>query len=157
MKGDRLSASSVTAAPQISTPTDGKSNFKYPVLQPIIDLLQYQVFLERIQGEITQMAQALQAAGIPISLVMNSVGETGKELIKLLDSKSSLEEGGEIIMRIFDRYVLLFVFVLLLSTLTQAYNSVHVCVAVDASHPSFAINADSFIHSSTLPTPHGRS
>lgn len=104
------------------------------------------------------MARALKVAGIPINLVTNTVGETGKELIKLLDSKSNLEVGGEIVMRIFDRSVILLEYSLLLSTTSnQAYHSVHVYIAVDPCYPSFAVNTNSFIHSSTLSTPHGRS
>jgi len=51
-----------------------------------------------------QVVRALQIAGIPTNLVMNIVGETGKELIKLLDTKSNLKIGGEIVLRIFNRY-----------------------------------------------------
>lgn len=105
LKEDRL-RSSVSASPAPAQP-DNPSKPKYPVLQPIIDLLQYRVFLDRIRSEIMQVVQALQAAGIPTNLVLNIVGETGKELLKLLDSKSSLTVGGEILLRIFDRCALL--------------------------------------------------
>lgn len=106
LKEDRLGSSTSTPAVlQPPTLTNKQPTPNYPVLQPIIDLLQYQVFLERIQDEITQVVRALQKAGIPTTLVMNTVGETGKELIKLLDSKASLTVGGEIVLRIFERFV----------------------------------------------------
>ena len=51
-----------------------------------------------------QVVHALQTAGIPTNLVMNLVGETGRELIKLLDARPNLTIGGEIVLRIFNRY-----------------------------------------------------
>jgi mediator of RNA polymerase II transcription subunit 17 len=107
LKEDRLSRT--TSAPTTSqnlAPIQGEkhSKSKYPILQPIIDLLQYQVFLDRIRSEVMQVVRALQAAGIPTKLVMNIVGETGKELVKLLDAKQDLTVGGEIVLRVFDRY-----------------------------------------------------
>ncbi|KAJ3570395.1 hypothetical protein NP233_g4432 [Leucocoprinus birnbaumii] len=109
LKEDRLSSSS---SPPPATPNPEKQlQSNYPILQPIIDLLQYQVFLNTIRTEVTQMAHALQAAGIPTNLTMNIVGETGKELVKLLDGKPSLTVGGEIMVRIFDRHTIRFTFV----------------------------------------------
>lgn len=104
LKEDRLKPS--TSGPPPSTSIDHSPKLGYPVLQPVIDLLQYRVFLDRIQNEIVQVARALQAAGIPVRLVMNTVGETGKELLNLLDSKATLTVGGEVVLRIFERYVI---------------------------------------------------
>jgi len=106
LKDDRLGSFIQTSALQQQSAIQvNQSKSKYPILQPIIDLLQYQVFLDRIRNEVTQVVYALQIAGIPTSLIMNIVGETGKELIKLLDTKSNLKIGGEIVLRIFSRYV----------------------------------------------------
>lgn len=102
MKEDRLKSS----APGLPLPSSADNKPKYPVLQPVIDLLQYQVFIDRIQNEVVQVVRALQMAGIPVHLVMNVVGETSKELLDLLDSTVTLTVGGEIVLRIFDRYAI---------------------------------------------------
>lgn len=75
-----------------------------PLLQPIIDLLQYQVFCERVKAEVDRMERALDVAGVPSSLRFNAVGESGKELVKLLDEVSVQKIGGEAVLRIDDRY-----------------------------------------------------
>ncbi|KAF9453081.1 hypothetical protein P691DRAFT_802458 [Macrolepiota fuliginosa MF-IS2] len=112
LKGDRLGSSTSAAnVPQAVPPPESHPGSKYPVLQPVIDLLQYQVFLERVRHEITQVVQALEAAGIHTTLVLSTVGETGKELIKLLDSETNLTVGGEIVLRIFERHTIRFTFV----------------------------------------------
>ncbi|XP_006460295.1 hypothetical protein AGABI2DRAFT_203249 [Agaricus bisporus var. bisporus H97] len=104
LKEDRLKSS----APGPPLPSSADNKPKYPVLQPVIDLLQYQVFIDRIQNEVVQVVRALQMAGIPVHLVMNVVGETSKELLDLLDSTVTLTVGGEIVLRIFDRHTIRF-------------------------------------------------
>jgi mediator of RNA polymerase II transcription subunit 17 len=78
-----------------------------PMLQPVIDLLQYQGFCESVKAEVNKMVKALGAAGVPCGLRINSVGENGKELVKLLSEDDTRKIGGEIILRIHDRCALL--------------------------------------------------
>jgi mediator of RNA polymerase II transcription subunit 17, fungi type len=52
------------------------------------------------------MVRALGVAGVPCGLRFNSVGENGKELVKLLNEDSSQKIGGEAILRVDDRYEL---------------------------------------------------
>ncbi|KAF5363246.1 hypothetical protein D9756_000427 [Leucocoprinus leucothites] len=112
LKEDRLSSSSsAPATPQNPVQVEKQLKNKYFILQPIIDILQYQVFLDTIRTEVMQIVHALRAAGIPTTLVMNIVGETGKELIKLLDARPNPTVGGEIIVRIFNRHTIRFNFV----------------------------------------------
>jgi mediator of RNA polymerase II transcription subunit 17 len=75
-----------------------------PLLQPIIDLLQYQSFCNRVKSEANKMVKALGAAGIPSILRFTAVGESGKELAKQLDEGSTVKMGGEAVLRIDNRY-----------------------------------------------------
>jgi hypothetical protein len=160
LKEDRLSHPN--AAPNqtqntSSTQGDKQPKSKYPILQPIIDLLQYQVFLDRIQSEVIQVVRALQVAGIPTQLTMNTVGGTGTELVKFLDSTVSLSVGGEIVLRIFNQYdTFPFAMITTIDNL-QAHDPLHFRVAFNTRCPSLAIDAESLIHPSIMPTSHGRS
>lgn len=76
-----------------------------PLLQPIIDLLQYQVFCERVKSEINKMMGVLSKAGVTSTLRFDAVGESGKELLRLLDEDGSWSVvGGEAVLRIEKRY-----------------------------------------------------
>ncbi|KAG5649016.1 hypothetical protein DXG03_000365 [Asterophora parasitica] len=77
-----------------------------PILQPIIDLLQYQVFCERIKSEIDKMVAALSAAGIPSSIRFDPVGETGLQLVQFFDSSAGKSIGGEAVLRIDNRHTI---------------------------------------------------
>ncbi|GLB33862.1 putative subunit 17 of Mediator complex [Lyophyllum shimeji] len=77
-----------------------------PILQPIIDLLQYQVFCERIKSEIDKMVAALSAAGIPASLRFDPVGETGRQLVQFLETGNGRVIGGEAVLRIDNRHTI---------------------------------------------------
>ncbi|KAG5732390.1 Mediator of RNA polymerase II transcription subunit 17 [Termitomyces sp. T112] len=77
-----------------------------PVLQPIIDILQYQVFCERIKVEIDKMISALSVAGIQSSLRFNPVGEIGRQLVQLFDNNDGQVIGGEAVLRIDDRHTI---------------------------------------------------
>jgi len=99
LKTERLGSSGVIRG---SGPLNGR--LTPPLLQPIIDLLQYQGFCERIKTEVDRMVRALGVAGVQCGLQINSVGENGRELLKLLDEDSTWKIGGEAILRIDDRY-----------------------------------------------------
>ncbi|KAG6828400.1 hypothetical protein H0H92_008142 [Tricholoma furcatifolium] len=74
-----------------------------PLLRPIIDLLQYQVFCDRVKAEIDKMVTALSAVGIPSSLRFDSVGETGRQLVDYLLKNGDMAIGGEAVLRIDER------------------------------------------------------
>ncbi|KAH8105856.1 subunit 17 of mediator complex-domain-containing protein [Cristinia sonorae] len=79
-------------------------------LQPIIDMLQYQVFCQRVQAEISRMVRALSDAGIHTKLYFNAVGESGEELIRELQLQGTLRLSGECLLRIEHRRSLRFTF-----------------------------------------------
>lgn len=77
------------------------------LLQPIIDLLQYQQFCLRIKIELNKLTSALRSAGVPCTLRFDAVGETGQYLQRrLITGDSSLRVGGEALLRIDDRQTL---------------------------------------------------
>jgi mediator of RNA polymerase II transcription subunit 17, fungi type len=93
---------------RVASPTDTTLT-PPPLLQPIIDLLQYQVFCERVKSEIIKTIGALSKAGISSTLRFDPVGETGKELLRLLDEDGSRSiVGGEAVLRIDEMYCILY-------------------------------------------------
>lgn len=76
-----------------------------PILRPIIDLIQYQVFCGRIKSEIDKMVEALFMVGIPANLRFDPVGETGRDLVRFFDEDGSNVVGGEAVLRIDNRYI----------------------------------------------------
>jgi len=107
-----------------------------------------------------QVVCALQVAGIPTNLVMNIVGETGKELIKLLDTKSVLKIGGEIVLRIFNRYGVdsenfnsqssVFFPPFLSFFFCQTYNPLHFCFTFNSGSSPFTIDIKCLVCSSVV-------
>lgn len=74
---------------------------KAPLLQPIIDLLQYQVFCDRIRVELDKMVSALLKAGVPSSLRFDAVGESGHQLVEHFAANETARRiGGEALLRI---------------------------------------------------------
>ncbi|KAG1892399.1 subunit 17 of mediator complex-domain-containing protein [Suillus subluteus] len=72
---------------------------KAPLLQPIIDLLQYQVFCDRIKVELDKMVSALLKAGIPSSLRFDAVGESGHQLVEHFAANETARRiGGEALL-----------------------------------------------------------
>jgi mediator of RNA polymerase II transcription subunit 17 len=76
-----------------------------PLLQPIIDLLQYKVFCDRIKFEFDKTVRALSMAGIQCALRFDPVGETGHQLIQSFGENNAKVIGGEVVLRIENRYV----------------------------------------------------
>ncbi|KAJ7283599.1 subunit 17 of mediator complex-domain-containing protein, partial [Mycena rebaudengoi] len=77
------------------------------LLRPVIDLLQYEVFCERIKVEMQGLIGALSAAGIPATLRFEAVGGTGHGLVDLVDrsgGEDSKGVGGEAVLRIDNRH-----------------------------------------------------
>jgi mediator of RNA polymerase II transcription subunit 17, fungi type len=75
-----------------------------PLLQPIIDILQYKSFCERVELELNKIIKALSVAGISSDLRFTPVGESGKALVKLLDEGSTVRIGGEAVLKISNTY-----------------------------------------------------
>lgn len=77
-----------------------------PLLQPVIDILQYRVFCERVELELRRAVHALNAAGIPSSLSFTGIGESGKLLVSLLSERNNnkKEVGGEAVIRMDNWY-----------------------------------------------------
>jgi mediator of RNA polymerase II transcription subunit 17, fungi type len=75
-----------------------------PLLQPIVDLLQYRAFCGRVHAEFVKMAHGLSAAGVPVKLRMNRVGESGEQIVEKLTKIDSLQTvGGETLLRLDNR------------------------------------------------------
>lgn len=77
---------------------------KSVLLQPVIDLLQYQQFCSRIKSELDKMVIALRDAGVPCMLRFDPVGETGQQLqCRTISGDASFKVGGEALLRVDDR------------------------------------------------------
>ncbi|KII95133.1 hypothetical protein PLICRDRAFT_33966 [Plicaturopsis crispa FD-325 SS-3] len=77
------------------------------LLQPIIDMLQYQVFAARVKAEIDKVVSALQVAGVPVTRRFTAVGESGLRLVGMFDDGAK-RVGGEALLRIDSRHTLRF-------------------------------------------------
>ena len=98
-KSQRLSSTGSTRL-QSSSISAGRS----VLLQPVIDVLQYQQFCVRIKAELDKMVAAFHHAGVSCTLRFDAVGETGQHLQRRLGiSDPSLRIGGEALLRIDDR------------------------------------------------------
>lgn len=75
-----------------------------PILQPIIDLLQYSVFCERVEEELGKAVKALRKAGVEGELRFSGVGEDGSTLVSLLNDDGPQRVGGEAVLRIDGRH-----------------------------------------------------
>ncbi|EDR12871.1 uncharacterized protein LACBIDRAFT_311839 [Laccaria bicolor S238N-H82] len=75
-----------------------------PILQPIIDFLQYTAFCERLENEISKSVRALTAMGVSAVFVFRPVGETGPELLELLCERGREPTSGEALIRINSRH-----------------------------------------------------
>ncbi|KAH7914170.1 subunit 17 of mediator complex-domain-containing protein [Hygrophoropsis aurantiaca] len=90
-----------------STGIQAASNIRPTLLQHVIDMLQYQVFCDRVHAELNKMVNALKDAGIPCTLRFDSIGESGEQLVGLIMAKdASRKLGGEAVLRIDNRYTL---------------------------------------------------
>jgi mediator of RNA polymerase II transcription subunit 17 len=100
LKAQRLGISSSSQKPLQIDSSQSPS-----VLQPIIDVLQYQVFCDRVKAEIDQAVSALATVGIPSKMRFNAVGETGDQLVQMLLLNTSKSIGGQAVLKIDNRFV----------------------------------------------------
>lgn len=94
-----------------------------PILHPIVDMLQYQVFCDRVHSVASTFSRSLQITGVPTRLYFSAVGQSGEEIVALLQELQYIRIGGECRMRIDDRHTIRFTFFspsVLISHLPQA-------------------------------------
>ncbi|CCM01597.1 uncharacterized protein FIBRA_03657 [Fibroporia radiculosa] len=94
-----------------------------PILQPVIDMMQYRAFCDRVYSEINRKVQALRQAGVPASLQFEAVGGSGEEFIAHLRENRARPIGGQALIRIDNRHSLRFTFLspsMLIAHLPQA-------------------------------------
>lgn len=73
------------------------------MLQPIIDLIQYQAFLARIKVELNRAVERLRKASVEAEVQFRGIGESGSAIVNgLVQGKERV--GGEAILRIDVRY-----------------------------------------------------
>jgi mediator of RNA polymerase II transcription subunit 17 len=73
------------------------------LLQPVIDLLQYEYFCVRVKAEMSKTVQVLRRSGVPIKFHFDAVGEDGAGVLDSLISGSTGRIGGITIIRIDNR------------------------------------------------------
>ncbi|KAL0949506.1 hypothetical protein HGRIS_009558 [Hohenbuehelia grisea] len=76
------------------------------ILQPIIDILQYETFCKRLKIEIDAAASALSAVSVPTTLRFNPVGAVAVDLLRILSEDAGANVGGETILRIDNQHTL---------------------------------------------------
>ena len=77
-----------------------------PILQQIIDMLQYRVFCTRLKLNLRKAIFALDAVGIPTTFSFTPVGEAGQDLISIFCDRGNKTIGGETVIRIDHWYVM---------------------------------------------------
>lgn len=75
-----------------------------PILQPIIAILQYREFWERVRDEIDRIVAALLLAGVSTKVHYDPVADSGETLVASLLSEKASSIGGDALLRIDDRY-----------------------------------------------------
>ncbi|KLO08277.1 hypothetical protein SCHPADRAFT_944596 [Schizopora paradoxa] len=80
------------------------------VLRPVVEMLQYHAFCDRIRHVLASGVQALRAIGVDVALRFDAIGENGSQVIASLleDTRSKL--GGEAILRIDQKHSIRFSF-----------------------------------------------
>lgn len=79
---------------------------KPPLLQGVVELFQYYLFVNKLEKHLKALAIGLEEAGIEVFLRMNRLGETAEELIGVFATSYFTEDqrkkyfGGEVVLRI---------------------------------------------------------
>ena len=95
-KSSRLSRASIAPVPTVPPP---------PILQPIIDILQYREFWERIRDEIDRVVAALRLAGVSTKVHYEPVADSGEILVGNILGDEPKPVGGDALLRLDDRFV----------------------------------------------------
>lgn len=128
------------------------------LLQPVIDLLQYQQFCVKIKTELDKMMSALAHAGVPCTLRFHPVGETCQSLQRRVTGGDVLKRvGGEALLRIDERYLKSFCLDELTNLCNQADATLDLSVSILPDCASSPGNITHYICSSAQSTPLGRS
>ncbi|KAI9001021.1 subunit 17 of mediator complex-domain-containing protein [Trametes punicea] len=102
-KAQRLSKTSIARSGTVLPPPPPA-----PLLQPIIEILQYREFWERVRDEVDRVVSALRLAGVSARVHYNPVADSGEALLVALQSEKSDSVGGEVLLRIDERHTLRF-------------------------------------------------
>ena len=97
-KGKRLGRVGVARLPEPQVPPP-------QILQPIIDMLQYEAFCDRVTYEIDKVVQGLYRSNVPTKVHFRGIGNSGAQLVSLLQNNEAIVVGGECLIRIEQRYV----------------------------------------------------
>ena len=73
------------------------------LLQPVIDLLQYEYFCVRVKAEMSKTVQVLRRAGVPVKFHFDAVGEDGAGVLDSLITGGTGRIGGITVIRIDNR------------------------------------------------------
>ncbi|PCH41031.1 hypothetical protein WOLCODRAFT_88978 [Wolfiporia cocos MD-104 SS10] len=82
-----------------------------PILQPVIDMLMYQDFCERVKSEVGRFVAGLQAAGVRTGLQFTAVGGSGEEFVRNLRTERPRPIEGQALIRVDNRHTLRFTFI----------------------------------------------
>ncbi|TBU40113.1 subunit 17 of mediator complex-domain-containing protein [Dichomitus squalens] len=98
-KSTRLNKASIAPVPIVQLP---------PVLLPVIDILQYREFWERVRDEIDRVVAALRLAGVSTKVHYDPVADSGETLVANLLNDEPKPIGGDALLRLDDRHTLRF-------------------------------------------------
>lgn len=75
------------------------------LLQPVIDLLQYELFCVRVKAEMNRIVQILRRAGVPVMFYFDAVGEDSAGVLESLIGSGTGHISGVTTIRIDNRQV----------------------------------------------------
>jgi hypothetical protein len=75
------------------------------LLQPVIDLLQYELLCIRVKAEMNNIAQILRRAGVPVKFHFDAVGEDSTGVLESLIGTCTGHVSGVTTIRIDNRRV----------------------------------------------------
>ncbi|KDQ29410.1 hypothetical protein PLEOSDRAFT_1039855 [Pleurotus ostreatus PC15] len=88
-----------------TTTSSQGSQTETSLLQPILDMLQYEAFCLRLKAEVDAAVGALRHAGVATTFRCDPVGDTGVNLLKFLSDDQYKKLGGDMVLRIQDQSV----------------------------------------------------
>ncbi|KAF9492808.1 hypothetical protein BDN71DRAFT_1396116 [Pleurotus eryngii] len=111
-----------------TTSSSQGSQAETSLLQPILDMLQYEAFCLRLKAEVDAAVGALRHAGVATTLRCDPVGDTGVNLLKFLSDDQYKKLGGDMVLRIQDQHTLR------MAMTSPAAMTVHLAQATIAIH-----------------------